>query len=121
MRRLLAAAVVVLSLGCGRDLLDPVMTVDGQWNGLQNGYSVALNMVQTGTDVAGSATIAGVAGIGDGILVGTFVYPDLKVKITIEGLDPVEYTGTMSTSVAKISGKLNGSGFNNLQMDVSKR
>ncbi|MEP6494117.1 MAG: hypothetical protein ABJF01_15645 [bacterium] len=121
MRRLLAAAAVILSLGCGSDLLAPVMTVDGQWNGIQNGYSIALNMSQTGTDVTGAASIAGVAGILDGTVTGTFVFPDFKVKISIEGLDAVDYTGTMSQAAAKISGKLNGSGFNNLQIDLSKK
>jgi hypothetical protein len=122
MRRLLAAAAVVMCLGCGSDLLSPVMTVDGQWTGIQNGYSMSLNMVQSGTDVTGIADIGGVAGSAEGSLVGTFTYPDLKVTITFPGVtDAAVYTGTMSQAAAKINGKLNGSGFTNLELDIQKR
>lgn len=121
MRRLLAAVAVVICLGCGSDLLAPVTTVDGQWTGLQNGYSISLSMTQTGTSVSGIGAIGGIAGSAEGTLAGTFTFPDLKVTITIEGLDPVDYTATMSQASAKMDGKLNGSGFMNLEMDVQKR
>lgn len=121
MRRLLSVVAVVMCFGCGADLLPPVITVDGQWTGIQNGYSVSFNMVQTGSDVSGIGAIGGIGGSGEGTLTGTFIYPDLKVTLTIPGLDPVVYTGTMSQAAAKITGKLNGSGLTNLQIDVAKK
>ena len=53
MRRLLAAASLVLCLACGSDFLGPVTVVDGFWSGIQNGYSMSLNMIQSGTAVTG--------------------------------------------------------------------
>src|SRR4051812_15650912 len=108
MRRLLSAVAVLLCLGCGSDLLAPVMTVDGQWTGIQNGYSMSLSMTQAGNDVTGIADLGGIGGALEGSLVGTFTYPDLKVTITIPGFqESVVYTGTMSQAAAKITGKLN--------------
>ena len=123
MRRLFAIALVALGvLGCGSDSLAPVMTVDGQWNGLQNGYSLSLNLTQTASgDVSGTALIAGVSGFTDATTTGTFNYPTLFLTITATNFDPVIYTGTMSQTSAKIEGKLNGSGFTNLVLNVSKQ
>jgi hypothetical protein len=36
----------------------------------------------------------------------------------LPGLQDVSYKGAMSSSQAKIFGQLNGSGFNNLELDV---
>ena len=122
MRRMFAVALLALGLGCGADALGPVMTVDGEWFGVQNGYSLSMNLTQSATgEVTGSALVAGTSGISDAQVQGTFAYPSLVVTITPPGFDAVIYTGTMSSSEAKIDGKLNGSGFVNLELDVSKR
>ena len=123
MRRLFAIALFSLSvLGCGSDSLAPVMTVDGSWYGVQNGYSLSLTLTQTATgDVTGTVVIAGIAGFTEAATSGTFVYPTLTLMITPEGFDAATYTGTMSQTAAKIDGKLNGSGFTNLVLNVSKR
>jgi hypothetical protein len=116
-----ALASTVLCLGCGADTLAPVMTADGLWTGTQNGYSMSLNMTQTGTNVTGVAAVAGVGGALEGTLTGTFVYPNLNVTISVEGEQDFVYAGVMSTSEAKIDGHLNGSGFNNLEFDIVRK
>jgi|SRR4051812_14164862 hypothetical protein len=122
MRRLFAIALVALSLGCGDDTLSPVMTVDGQWTGVQNGYSLSLSLTQATTgEVTGTALIASTAFVADASVAGTFVYPNLTVTITPNGFVPVQYSGTMSATQATIDGRLNGSGITNLQVTVSKR
>jgi hypothetical protein len=121
MRRLVALAAIVLSLGCGSDLLGPVQTVDGSWTGLQNGYSVSFVFTQKDSTVTGSADILGLAGGATGTVSGTFVYPNLDVTISFPQFSNVTYKGTMSGSDAKIFGHLDGSGFVNTSMDVRKR
>jgi hypothetical protein len=123
MRRLLSIALVAPGvLGCGSDSLGPVMTVDGEWTGLQNGYSLSLNLTQTAAgDVGGTALLAGIAGFTDATATGTFTYPSLVLTITATNFDPIVYTGTMSQTSAKIDGKLNGSGFTNLVLNIAKR
>jgi len=121
MRRFLAFATILLAAGCGSDLLAPVQTVDGLWSGLQNGYSMSLDLTQSGTAVTGQADFAGVGGFVTGTAVGTFNYPDLELTISVSDLQDVTYKGTMSSSQAKITGRLNGSGFDNLELDVAKK
>jgi hypothetical protein len=121
MRRFFVLALVIL-VGCGGDsILDPVMTVDGTWNGTANGFQLSLGMSQTDTLVTGNAAANGLAGSGFGTVSGSFKYPDLKVTIQLQGAIPIVYTGTMSQTEAKIFGKMNGSGFENVSMDLTKR
>ncbi len=122
MRRLFAVALLALGVGCGADALGPVTTVDGEWFGVQNGYSLSLNLTQSPTGaVTGSALVAGTSGITDAKVDGTFAFPSLVLTITTESFEPVIYSGTMSQSEARIDGKLNGSGFTNLQVNITKR
>ena len=78
-------------------------------------------MVQSDTIVNGNALIANVGGSNQGTLAGTFVYPTLHLTLVFPGFDPVKYDGTMSQASAKIFGFLNGSGINNVEVDVSKK
>ena len=123
MRRRIAIALIAISvLGCGSDSLAPVTTVDGDWFGVQNGYSLSLALVQTTAGaVSGNALIAGTSGVTEAGVSGTFTFPTLVLTITPPNFEPVIYTGTMSQASAKIDGKLNGSGFSNLVINISKR
>jgi hypothetical protein len=122
MRRLLALATVVFALGCGDSTLGPVMTVDGSWSGVQNGYSLSLSLTQATTgEVTGTAYIASSAVSTPATVTGSFTYPDLHITISATNFQPVDYNGTMSQTEAKIFGKLNGSGITNLEVDVKKK
>lgn len=121
MRRLITIVLVAAVLACNTDSAGaPVQTVTGQWNGEQNGYSLGFNMVQSGTSVTGSVSIAGVAGAATGTVSGTFNYPTLHLlaDVSSAGFEPFTYDGTMSEAEAKIFGKVNGSGFDSVEVDV---
>jgi len=122
MRRFFVLAFVLLA-ACGGDrILDPVQTVDGTWNGTSNGIQLSLAMAQSDTLVSGNVAIAGISGSFLGTLSGSFKYPNLSVSLQFPGAnEPVVYTGTMSGTQAKIFGRLNGSGFDNVGLDVAKR
>lgn len=121
MRRFLLIAFV-LAAGCHDSTLGPVQTVDGQWSGLQSGYSISFNLTQSGTAVTGTTLIAGVSGATEGTVAGSFVYPTLHLELTYAGITgDVTYDGTMSQTEAKIFGKLNGSGLTNVEIDVRKK
>jgi hypothetical protein len=126
MRRLTSIALIAAAAaaaGCGSDsVLDPVQTVDGEWKGTQNGYALSLSMVQSGTELSAcSAVIGSNGGFVAGTCTGTFVYPTLKVTITVTGFLPLDYEATMSQAEAKLEGKLNGSGIDHLQVDIKKQ
>src|SRR5262245_61794998 len=121
MRRQLAFALLALSLGCFGDTLAPVQTIDGQWNGIQNGFSMSLIVQQKGVDVTGYADIGGIGGFAEGDVTGTFTYPTVDLTIQIPNAAPISYKGTMSSTEAVINAHLNGSGFTNLELNVKKR
>ena len=122
MRRLFALVTLAFALGCGDKTLGPVMTVDGSWSGVQNGYSLSLSLTQASTgEVTGTAFVASAAVATNATVTGTFAYPTLHIIISASNFIPVDYVGTMSETEAKIFGKLNGSGFSNIQMDVKKK
>ena len=121
MRRLLALAMF-LAAGCGESTLAPVQTVDGQWTGLQNGFSLSFSLAQSDSLVTGTTLVASVSGTNDGTVNGTFVYPRLHLELVLNGInDVVTYDGTMSQTEAKIFGKLNGAGVTNVEVDVRKK
>jgi hypothetical protein len=121
MRKLLPFVFLAVFAACSDQPLAPVQTVDGSWAAEENGYSLSLVMVQSDSLVSGSALIANVAGANQGTLAGTFVYPTLHLTLTFPGFAPVNYDGTMSQASAKIFGYLNGSGINNVEIDVKKQ
>jgi hypothetical protein len=122
MKRFLAVLAAAAVLGCGGDsTLAPVQTIDGQWAGLENGYAFSINVLQSGTDVSGTAIIGSNGGAVPGTATGTFVYPDVHLTLSFPGFLPVDYFGTMSASEAKIDGKLNGSGLVNIQISLKKK
>ena len=122
MRHWIAGVFLALVAGCGSDsLLGPVTTCDGQWNGNQNGYALGLNMVQTDSTVTGAAQVTGIFGSLGGTVTGTCSFPTVNLRITVVGYEPLTYIGTMSQTAAKIFARLDGSGFANLEIDISKR
>lgn len=122
MHRLLAGLALIVAASCTDSTLGPVQTVDGVWSGVDNGYSISLNM-QQGADgvVTGEVSLANLTGFFEGTISGTFVHPNLAVKFNFPGIQEIDYTGTMSTTEAKIFGKMNGAGINNTELDVKKR
>lgn len=122
MRRFFAALALIAAASCTDSPAGPVQTVDGVWSGVDNGYSISLNM-QQGADgvVTGEVSLANLTGFFEGTISGTFVYPNLHVKLNFPGIELIDYDGTMSTTEAKIFGKLNGAGIMNTSLDVRKR
>jgi hypothetical protein len=122
MRRLLAVLALVAVSSCTDSTLGPVQTIDGLWSGVDNGYSLSINVAQdaSGT-VTGTMSLANLTGVFEGTVSGTFVLPAVHLKFNITGVQEISYDGTMSTTEAKIFGTMNGAGINNAEVDIRKR
>jgi len=122
MRRFLTALALIAAASCTDSTLGPVQTVDGVWSGVDNGYSISMNMRQDASGaVVGEVSLANLTGFFEGTISGTFVHPNLHVKFNFPGVQEIDYVGTMSTTEAKIFGRMNGAGINNTEVDVRKR
>src|SRR5579884_1278024 len=104
LNRVLVPLAVVALFGCHDSPGEPVTTVDGQWSGVQNGYSLSFNLAQSDTLASGGVVIASTGGSFAGTASGTFKYPTLHLTIVIGGFENATYDGTMSSSEAKIFG-----------------
>ena len=120
LRRFLLPIVLAALVGCNSSPGEPVTTVDGQWSGVQNGYSLSFNLTQADTLVSGTVEVAGAGGAFAGTTSGTFKYPALTRTISIPGFVNSSYNGTMSSSEAKIFGTFNG-GVSPVEIDVVKK
>ncbi len=105
----------------GDDTLAPVQTIDGQWNGVQNGFSMSMVLQQTGTEVKGVVSIGSIATFVQGEVSGTFEYPTVDLLLDFPGYEQVTYKGTMSATEAVLYARLNRAGFDNVELKVKKR
>jgi hypothetical protein len=122
MRRLLAVLALIAVTSCTDSTLGPVQTIDGNWSGVDNGYSLSLSLAQDASGaVTGAVSLANLTGVFEGTVSGTFVRPDVHLKFNIPGVEEIAYDGTMSTTEAKIFATMNGAGINNAEVDVRKR
>jgi hypothetical protein len=121
MRWLLAGALAVSLVACGESTLGPTSTLDGVWAGTTPGYQLSMTLTQTDTLVTGTALLAGVAGFAEFEVTGTLRSHTVALIAIAPGFEPVKYDGTLSTTEAVINGRLDGSGFNKLQMNLKKR
>ncbi len=122
MRRLLGVLALIAATACTDSTLGPVQTIDGNWSGVDNGYSLSLSLTQDASGaVTGALSLANLTGIFEGTVSGTFVRPDVHLKFNIPGVEEIAYDGTMSTTEAKIFARMNGGGINNAEVDVRKK
>ena len=121
LNRLFLPLALAALVGCHDSPGEPVTTVDGQWSGVQNGYSLSFNLTQADTLASGGVVVSSTGGSFAGTASGTFKYPALHLTISIPGFIDATYDGTMSSSEAKIFGRLNGSGIDNKEVDVVKK
>jgi len=122
MRRLLAVLALIATTSCTDSTLGPVQTIDGNWSGVDNGYSLSLSLSQDASGaVTGAVSLANLTGVFEGTVSGTFVRPDVHLKFNIPGVEEIAYDGTMSTTEAKIFATMNGAGIKNAEVDVRKR
>lgn len=122
LRRFVLPIAFAALAGCNSSPGEPVTTVDGNWSGIQNGYSLSFTLAQADTLTSGGVVVATTGIVLQGTASGTFKYPTLHLTLVFPQVaDVVTYDGTMSSSEAKIFGKLNGAGANNVEVDLVKK
>lgn len=125
-RRIPIAALTILVASCGGDspsepIPDPKPNVTGTWQGAVSGATMRLTMNHDtlSNAVTGSGNITG----GDtGIAIsasGNYAGSTLSLTLSSQGFEPMNFTGTHSSTA--ITGTLNGSGFSNDAVTLTKQ
>ena len=124
--RLLIAAVLVgvLALGCKDSGGPAAHNVIGRWSGtfVDDGATLTLSLVlaENGSTLSGSGTLSV---LGESLAVsasGTHSHPDVSITISTPGYQPSNITLTC-TDTDHLTGRVNGSGFVNLAITLTRR
>jgi hypothetical protein len=97
--------------------------VDGQWNGPINtnvgSGSLALTLNDAGGNVSGTGTLS-VSGDALALTVtGNYAPPNVSLQMMSPGFEPMNLSGTVSED--EIDGVLNGSGFVNIAVTLTRQ
>lgn len=120
---LLLPAVFVLAAACGSDATGPESTnVSGTWTGSSSGITLSVTLSE-GSDgsLSGSGNISG-GTESFALTVSSGTHAGSTVSFTMEsaGFRDLNYAGTLQ-SPTSMSGSLNGSGFNNTNLNLTKQ
>jgi hypothetical protein len=98
-------------------------TVSGSWSGTSQGLTLNLTLSE-GADgaVAGSGNLAGDGGGNLALIVrqGTHVDPNLTLILGATGYEDMNFAARLS-STTQMTGTLNGSGFDNYNLNLTKK
>jgi hypothetical protein len=97
--------------------------VEGQWNGPINtdvgSGSLALTLTEGDGTVSGTGTLS-VTGDALALTVtGTYVPPNVSLQMTSQGFEPMNLSGEVAEE--EIDGTLNGSGFVNIAVTLTRQ
>jgi len=124
--RYLVVGLMLLAAGCGggdgtTEPNEP--EVEGRWNGPINtnvgSGSLALTLTETDGTVTGNGTLS-VTGDALALTVtGTYAPPNLSLEMTSAGFEAMNLSGEVSEE--EIDGTLNGSGFVNIAVTLTRQ
>ena len=123
-RRLAFLPLFAMLAACGSDAAapEPDPTVTGSWSGTANQFTIQLTLNQQpdGTVVGGGTFVSEVGSLALTVLSGTHVFPSLSLTLGATGLLDTNLTGTVTSSTT-IAATLNGSGFINESINLTKQ
>lgn len=101
---------------------EPDPTVSGSWSGTSQGLTMNLTLSEgVGGAVSGSGNIVGDAdNLALIVRQGTHVYPNLTLILGATGFQDLNFTARLS-SATQMTGTLNGSGFDNFNLNLTKK
>lgn len=120
MRRLaMLAALVGALVGCS-DSTSPDDPVSGRWRGrdIQIGLSLDLVVARQGSAVNGSGTLVYGSTANAVTITGTWVSPNISLVLSSPGFQDTHYGGLLDADL--IDGALNGSGFADIELVLSR-
>lgn len=118
---LLLALVPLFVTACGDDSpTGPAeVSIEGTWTGSIEGGTFTLTLAQQGSDITGSGNISATGGSASLNITGTRSGANISLVMTSSGFEDLNYSGTIQNATT-INGTLNGSGFQNEPLTLTK-
>lgn len=118
MRRTFLVGLVCAALTMGGcKATDPAIDVTGSWSGTGGGWTLKMDLVQSGHTVTGTGVLSG-GGTYDLTVSGGVAGSTLNVSLAQPRYFAATYSGTINGN--DITGTLNESGFDNLSLNESR-
>jgi hypothetical protein len=118
MRLAIAASFLVLLSQVACKDSGPEITASGTWSGSTGSQTISMTIADNGGTVTGSGTISSSSGPRALTITGSFTKPTLSVTLQSGIAPPANLAGDISGNT--LSGTLNGSGFNNTSITMTR-
>jgi hypothetical protein len=99
----------------------PLPTLTGNWFGSGGGYVMDLSLTHSGQNVSGDGTLAGVTRTLSVNASGTFSHPTFALTMSGTTFTDFTFEGTLDSKGTTMTGAMNGSGFNDVEMILTRR
>ncbi len=117
----LSLLLLAVLAGCGSD--GPTgpesVSIQGTWTGITSGVNIRMTFAAGSEAVVGNGSFTGPGLVLPLTINGTRLGVDLNLTLSSPGFEPTIFTGTI-ISATSISGQLNGSGFVNTPVSMTK-
>lgn len=119
---LLALPPLLAACGDSATEPEPDPLVTGSWSGTSQGVTLNLTLTEgVGGSVSGSGNMAGsLDNLALVVRQGTHSYPSLSLVLAATGYEDLNFAGRL-LSEDEISGTLNGSGFDDFNLNLRRR
>lgn len=119
--RRIVALYVALGMWACSDSLGPESPINGTWTGSPPGGTVTLTLTEaTGGSVSGSGNVSGSSGAAAVTVTGTHTGASVSLTLSAQGFQPTNFTGTVQSDGLSMIGTLNGSGFQNAGLTLTR-
>jgi hypothetical protein len=118
MRQIAFALSLVLLVSCDKST-KPKPSIAGTWSGSGGGISMTVALTQTATVVSGNGSMSGSGGALALTAQGTFSEPNFSLTMSATGYQPYNFAGTLNGN--SMTGVMNGSGFNQVGMTLTRQ
>lgn len=114
---------LMLLLACGGDKTGPArIEAEGSWSGsftVAEPITLSLTLVETTGNVTGNGTLVSPSASVALSVAGTYVPPALSVSVTAPGFNDLNLSATVGET--SMTGTLNGSGFSNQAVTLTRQ
>ena len=110
--------LALLAISACGDSLGPKSALDGVWSGtITDAGPATMTLAEDDGNISGTGTLAGSLAI---VVSGTHTGGNVALILAAPGFTPANFAGTVGADGLTMSGTLNGSGFVNNGMTVTR-
>lgn len=116
----LITALIVLFSGCSDTTAPAPPTMAGSWTGTFESSTITFTAAENDQTISGNGYISNGGQASSLTISGTHAHPHVALTVQLAGFQDIAFSGEF-VSDTEVSGRLNGSGFNDYQFVLTKQ